>query len=190
MEFKEKIAIERKIKKDWDEIKEHEETLSEILMCKKEVEAFDYILFLQCANIVLEYIEFHKGTLEKIPKRIEGGLNPEGLSLLKDAKEILKNLPKHLTDQISREVEYYAKSADESVPVNERLEAVDSIRNLSWRQLYTKKSKVVSLCDRFPDPGEMNEDDYMLVFKCMSMVILELSMKDMEVNILESLKFE
>ncbi len=184
MEFKEKITKERQLKENWDQIKKYERELSEILLMVREVDAHDYILFFQSISLVLEYVNFYEDELVASLAKIEE------TTITDRTKEVLKNIPEELFDEIAPEMQLYMESDSDDMPIHDRLASIDKVRQLCWKRLYKRKEDIGKLCHKFPEPDAMGEEEYILLFKCLSMIILELSMKDQEIEILEKSKFQ
>ena len=183
MEFKKRLVKEREILESWDQIKKHEKSLSEILLMYREAVPKDYVLFYQCINMVLDYTKFYEEEIIKPSKKI----NKQ--PILDSTRELLKSIPKELFDKIANELQFYIQADNEEASISKRLEAIEKIRRICWKRIYDERGDIEKLSNKFP-LEKLGEKEFVLLFKCISMVALEISMKDQEVGILENLKFE
>lgn len=175
MEFRKRLAIERSLRKKWDIVRLKREELACLITGKKQLENKNISLLKRCVDIVCDNIfvngeEFLKKSeeLADIKKPTVGG---EEESFVK------------FSDRL---VEFLGISEDKAT-ISEKLESLDRLRAFCWRNLVEEKEDIFKLNKNFP---LMDDNiDILLLFKCVSMVVLELDMKDEEIKTLEKSKF-
>ena len=85
------------------------------------------------------------------------------------------------------EIECLFTSLNDTLPVSDRITAINKIRMTSWKGLFYRKEEISELMERYP--RDLKGDDFILIFKCIAMIVLELDIKKQESEILEKLKF-
>ncbi len=186
MEYKEKIAREKQLINLWDEIKLNKKDLADVILFNRDVKQIDFILFFQCMALVLENLEVNEEEIKKAPDKIEIDDIDEKLDTI--FAGFFKNVEKVCGKDLRGEIECFLTYINDSKPINERVKAIEKIRMLAWKNLFNMKNDISVLMERYPQ-GSMETEDFMLIFKCVSMILLELDLKDQYNEILEKLKF-
>jgi hypothetical protein len=186
MEYREKIKREKQMIDSWEEMETSKQQLSQLLLNQRQLGPQDFILFFQCMILVVENVEIHKEEIEDSPDRLEVENTDEKFYNI--FGPLSENVEKLCGKEIIGEIEYFLMSMDDSKTINERFDAIEKIRMSAWKNMSNKKDEIVELLERYPK--DICADDFMLIFKCISMILLELDMKNQERQMLKKLKFE
>ncbi len=164
---------ENELRKAWDEIKKKRSEFHKLLAGKAKPDSFDVILFYQAVSLIMESLAVREKQLKNAPNKV-GDIG----------KCIIKEVEKEFGD-IAPEIACFLISENEKLPVSQRLDAIEKIRLVSWKSLFNQRHELEELSKRFPN--SLNREDMGLLFQCISLVVLELDMKDKEIEILDDL---
>jgi len=169
MDNKEKIQKEKLLDSKWNEIKKYREILNDILTVKKKIEddPSETIILYQCVTLALQYMEVHEEDLV-VGKKI---------NFTKDFDSFFNNLIEGIGELLTIE--------DKSKSVQKRLKALNNVRSTSWKSLYSSYDDIKKMYSNMPDIR--TPDDAVLVLRCAYVVLMEMSIKDMELAILEEM---
>jgi len=173
LEKKEKIYKEKQIKNEWLKLQPHREKMHSILMSRARISPMDRIVIFQCLAIVSEYVDIYEDSIKNETNLIEPA-TLEGLS-----KE------EQLVEEIVDSVELLKISADDKEPLAKRLNAIEKIRNTAWKTAYDLRDKISDIIEKFED--ELDIDHVGYIFTCISLVLLELDLKEEEAQILNKM---
>jgi hypothetical protein len=173
MENKERFNRERNIVKAWQELEPHREDLHKILMNQKKVRPIDSVIIYQCIATVAENICIHEESIKNETNLI-------------DVKSEVGTRDKDVVMQdIMGCVKYLSVAFDGGRSLTDRLDAVEKIRNTAWLTAFKMKSSLNDLLSSYMDGVEDENIGY--VFSCISLVLLELDMKEEEARLLNEL---
>jgi len=191
MDYKERKLRENEIRKSWEALRDKRENLIALLKGGKELESFDTVLMYQCLTVVLEHLTLQEDTLkeiteERVVNEIGEDAKLDGFikSLITTAFQGTTDNIEGLLRSIAGEVENLMTAMNSDAPINKRLDAVENIKLNSWKHLFDRKEEISELSERFPN---VDKDDIILIYKCLSVILLELDMIDQEIEILEEL---
>ncbi len=176
MENNEKINREKKIILSWNELKSHKEKLHDILMGK--IGTLDSVVIYQCIAIVAENISIHKEAMRKQTNVIRNGCD--------------KNLSKEeiLVENLTESIKFLSITFDSGCSLTERLDAVEKIRNTAWQTICKKEDELNNILAEYSGKViEINNlgNDVGYILTCISIVLLELDMKEEEARLLDEI---
>ena len=82
------------------------------------------------------------------------------------------------------EMECFFITLDDKSSMAEKFQAIEKIKKTAWKIMYKRKEAINNLTKVYPVLGV---DEVILIFKCISMILLELDMQDQEKRLLEDL---
>ena len=152
----------------WAEIRKYESKLSEIIAKSTPPCSFDFILFFQCIGLVLTDLALYED---------------EFLDVDEDIRKLFKdNSPSGALQKILKEVDCWKSIGNENLSLEERLKAIEDLRKNLWGNLSCKRDEIVNIMQIFPLIDDLN--DFALMLQCVSTVIVELSLKEKELELL------
>jgi len=166
MNQEEKIVAIADRDRAWADLRKHKDKIVDILKGKEHLEPFDFILFFQCATIVLADLTLFDEYTE---------LNDEWEKTLKEDRAsggLLRFL---------REAGYWKGMEDDGMPNDQRLELISKLRQSIWVNMGLKKDEIINLIFLYPD---IDKGRLHLVMQCCAMVALELDMQKKEIELL------
>ena len=176
MDKQERFRRESEDRKNWKQIREKKEKFCELLVGKDKLMPYDTLLFYTAASVILESLTLKEDKLIDAPNRIEG--------IEVDGEDKIEEVRQKYGD-IAPEILCFLISEDEKTDGAKRLEALEKLQIIAWKALFDQKEQLEDLCDRFSET--INKEDMVLIFQCLSLVVLELDFQDTEVEILESM---
>ena len=103
----------------------------------------------------------------------------------KTSNDELKDDPAFFIENIVHEINNLLILSNEKKPHNERLEASEKLKGTAWKCMEGQKEEITALLQKIPDVTESK--DLLLVLRCAYIVTLELSIKELEISILEDM---
>lgn len=166
MEQNEKIAAIAERDRSWAEIREHEHELAELvkaILDPSEITPSNFILFSQAIALVLTEITIFEDDFSIDDPSDSGTVKKVFLRMME-------------------EIGYMKTIGDEDLSNEKRLEAVSQLRHSMWEGIANKKNDIISLMAALPEIKEDNH--FILTLQCVSMVGLELELKNKELALL------
>lgn len=173
MEQKDKIYREKQLIERWDELKSHRDQINSLLTEKKKFTVLDALVIFQCLAIVLEYIEIYEEEIKNSENVISidySGIENTDISHTLEFQASLKHVSIMKNENSSNE---------------ERLDAIEKIRNTLWRNALVRKDEIYKVITNYHN--DLEADDLFIVFLCVSAVLLELNMKEEEIKLLDEM---
>lgn len=173
MEQKDKIYREKQLIEKWDELKDHKTQIRSLLTEKKKFTVLDALVIFQCLAIVSEYIEIYEEEIKNSKNVISidySGIEKADISHTLEFQASLKNV---------------STMKDENSSNEERLDAIEKIRNTLWRNALIRKDEIYKVITNYHN--DLEADDLFIVFLCVSAVLLELDMKEEEIKLLDEI---
>lgn len=167
MDLKEKILREKGLAELWNQIKEKRNELVAIGLGKK-INAFDAILMYQCISIILENITVYE---EKFKKD-------------SNSKEARKSADQIIADMINKLIEITLTKCVDMVSAQKKIKAIEETRQINWEYLYKQRIKLIELSTDFMN---YKGKDSSLLYQCVYLVLLEIDLKQMEIDTLDKL---
>lgn len=159
--------------RDWAALRERKDRLSElinnIVYHKPSADTLDFILYFQCLRVALTeiYIYEEKDLFSEEIKSILSDKTEEG---------ILKRLQK--------EMELWEYVSEKKNPIKKRFESMNIVKNIIWGYLVGEKEKIKNIIEVYPNIT--TQEDMALLVQCMSIILMELEINDIEIDILET----
>lgn len=183
MDYKEKINREKKMLRHWDEIRPSGENLSDLLMNRRKFNPLDYITLYQCMTLVLENLEVYEEEIKNTPDNIK--IKNSNSDFQKIFGELSMKVKKHIGREALREIECLFITMDDKSSIDEKFTAIQKIKKMAWKSIYKHKQDILEIIEIYP--GQVDKERIYLIFKCISMVLLELEMQRQEKELLENL---
>jgi len=153
----------------WAEIREKKDRLSELLMDQSKLKPSDLRLLLKCITLVFADITLYE---------------KDFLAENEEEKEFLTdNSPSGSLNRMTKGISCWQIIGDEDSSSEKKLGAIKDIRKSLWGNLLYRKDELVESVEGLTSM-EDNKDNFHLLFSCMSMVVVELSLKEIELKIL------
>jgi len=177
MDRKQKTTAEQVLIKKWQEMKIHRNQVAELTDGTIGKSPENIMVVYKCVDTVLNNILFYEE--EDTEKELVFKKDFTSEELISKMREGVDTL-----NIILREI---------SKSYTERLEAIANMRKLVWGCVENDKEKIISVFQKLTEafikrqPVEENRSELMLIYKCIVVVFLELSMKEAEVSILEKI---
>ncbi len=152
----------------WAHIREYRDALVEIVSGSRETKTFDFILFFQCITLVLADIALYEKDFPVI--------DDEAKKLLFD------ETPAGVLSRVIKEVDYWSAIDDKTSSDEDKLVAIEDLRKSVWGNISCRKNELVELMKAYPKIEDVV--GFTLLMQCVSVVILELDLKEKELKIL------
>lgn len=175
MEKKEKIYREKQLREEWLNLRSYRGNLHNILMNYKDISPMDRIIIYQCLSIILENICIYEDAIKNETNTIQTKTKSEG-GISQEQKII---------EEIVDAVELLIITMNDKEPLSNRLKAIEKIKNTAWKTVYDLKDQISDVLERFDE--ELELDDIGYIFACISLILLELDLKDEETKILNKM---
>ena len=130
MDDKEKIYREKQIGLRWEDLKPHRKNLHDILTSEKKVSPRDSIVIYQCVATVAENIDIYQETIK----------NETNIIKADDQKNFSKE--EKIVKEIVDSIKFLTITQNKESSLQERLDAIDKIRNTCWKTAYTVRDKI------------------------------------------------
>lgn len=169
MESSNRLAQEAVRDGCWVEMRLHKDALNSLATGRNAIDQSDFLSFFQCLTLVLTEIALYEKDFIYSDREIEElffDKSSEGAFL-----------------RIIKEVSYWKIIEDKKNTQEERLGILEKLRKCVWGHIVPLKDKLIELVKKYPnitDPG-----DLALLFQCVSLVVVQLELKDKEIEILE-----
>ena len=173
MDYSEKIRREKQIKFHWEEIRPHRDDLNAIMMKRKELSPMDRIIVFQTIALVAENIEIHEESIRN-KTNIIGIIDHDDYS----KKELIEQ-------EIISSMKCLSIAADDKSSIEEKLDAIEKIRNTAWLTACHVKKNIHDILGNFTNGLQAKDIPY--VYTCISVALLELDMGKEEAKILDEL---
>lgn len=150
----------------WAGLREYRDYIESLLMGKKP-SPFDFLLFFRCVGVVLNEIDLYYFEFLDVDSETKAILKDDTAAgtVLRTAKEA----------KIIKVIE------DPKKEPYDRQQAIVDMRKSIWGTLTYRKNEIAHMMDRLPFLDEAQE--IVLLFTCLSTIILELDLLDTEVKI-------
>jgi len=185
MEYKEKIALEKQLIKDWEWIEEKREALTNIIFQQSNFEEEDCLIMIHCLNIVNQYINLYHEEIDEF--NIKSHSKNENLF-----DEMTREYKESIILKVMKEFESIFTMSAERYSIEERLNAIECLKMRLWKNLKEKKDSIEYILLK----GLISEHvkhisyyDSSVALKCMSLVFMMMHLKEREISLLEQLDF-
>lgn len=153
----------------WVEMRSQKEVLNSLATGRNIIDQSDFLAFFQCLTLVLTEICLYERDFIYSDKEIEG--------LLSDKSSEGPFL------RIIKEVSYWKIIEDKKNTQEERLGILEKLRKCVWGHMVPLKDKLIQLVRKYPNITD--SEDLALLFQCVSLIVVQLELKDKEIEILE-----
>jgi hypothetical protein len=166
---RERILNSRIARRDqvWAGLREYHDYL-ELLIGGKKPAPFDFLLFYRCVDIVLNEIDLYYYEILNVPQ--------ETRELMKD------NSAAGLLIRTAKEAKNIRVIDDEQKSVEEKQKAIVDLRSTIWGFLLYMRNDISEMGKKLPVLTD--DKDIFLLYQCLSTILLELELADIEVKIL------
>jgi len=150
----------------WAEVRDEKQRILAIFM-GKDLDAKDIIFCFKCLILVLNDLDLYIDNFLDFDKKTR--------ELLQDdtaAGEILRVL---LEARTVKRIE------DKKLSLEERQKALEKYKNIVWGNLIGKKKELIEVVQVFP---HITIEQGLLVYHCLSVILLQLDLADTEINML------
>ena len=151
----------------WNAITGEKDKLVAITTDAQPLSPDDPILFLQCLTLVMTDIMLYEDSLTNVDEEIK--------ELIEDHSAAGYLL------RVMKELSCWKLVTDKTKTSKEKLEAITSLRKCSWGAMCKQADDLLRVMQKFPmidDPNELS-----LVIQCVSLVVLELDLREEEEKI-------
>jgi len=152
----------------WVEMRLRKEELNTLASGERRITQHDFLAFFQCLTLVLTEISLYEKDFVCSDGKIGKLLfdkSPEGAFL-----------------RIIEEASLW-KFVEEDNSQEDKLKTLEKLRECVWGSMVPHKDKLIQLVRKFP---HMNDtEDMALLFQCVSLIIVQLEIKEKEIEILE-----
>lgn len=152
----------------WAAIRKYRNTLVEIASGSREIQTFDFILFFQCLTLILTDIEIYKKDFIEIDDEAK--------------KLLLDETPANVLLKIIKEADYWKSIEDKKSSGEKRLIAIEDLRKTVWGDIACREDELIKLVKIYPHIEDAN--GLTLLMQCVSVVVLELDLKEKELTVL------
>ena len=164
----EKIIEEAARDRCWADLRDNKDEISQLMMGKKKINEKDFILFFQCAVVVLAEINMYEDEFLDF--------DTETKRLLEDKSKtgaLMRNL---------REVGYWRDIVDENLPMEKKMNAINNFRKNMWAFMALKKERLIEVVDAYP--GIKKEKEMYILMQCVALTALEIELRGIEIELL------
>lgn len=181
MDYKEKITREKNLFEHWKDIRKEKQSLIDLVTQKRELQSLDFAVLYQCVILVLEKFEVYEEEIKNTPEEI---IIENKIGLFDKAlEEIIKDAGKGLGNSFVNEAICLLVAISDQMPMKERFNAIEQIKMKAWKNMYERREYIKEIAAKYPNFD--NAEDVFTVFRCISMVLLELDMQEQEAKILD-----
>jgi len=188
MDFKEKILKEKLLTKHLKEISIFDkERLADLILNKKKFQPEDIDAVFKCVVVVLEKLEVHEDEIKVTSETVENiNINAKFIEIF---EPIIDELKKIMGNDISGkdildEIACFFVTLDDDASIDDKFRAIQEIKTNAWKTMYNKRKSVENLIWDYP---VLKAKEIILIFRCISIVLLELDLQDQEKILLEKL---
>lgn len=169
MDTNDKITKEAERDRAWADLRAKRNNIYDLIMGKNKFSLFDIVFCYHCVALVIEDLELYHEYYSYLDE---------------EAKNFITNPTADvMVDYIIKEKEVWNFINDEKQTTEDRIKKIEEIRRKTWAIAATKIEDFKKLLSVFPKIE--TTEDILLVFNCLALIVMELDLKDKEIDILE-----